>query len=38
MGEANNPTPLKIFLRHLKEMELDGYLGNDTKQYTKFCG
>jgi hypothetical protein len=19
-------------------MELDGYLGNDTKQYTKFCG
>jgi len=25
-------------LQNLKEMKLDGYLGNDMKQYAKFCG
>jgi len=33
-------TPLrkKILLRNFKEMELEGYLGNDIKQYRKVCG
>ena len=28
----------KILLQNLKEMKLDGYLGNNMKQYIKVCG
>jgi len=32
------PPRKKMLLPNLKEMKLDGYLGNDMKQYTKVCG
>jgi hypothetical protein len=32
------PRKKNIFLRNLKKMKLDGYLGNDMRQYIKVCG
>ena len=32
------PRRKKIFLRNLKEMKLDGYIGKDMKENTKVCG
>jgi hypothetical protein len=38
LGVRLTPPRKKVFLRKLKEIRLDGYLGKDMKQYTKVCG